>query len=145
MSWNLTPPARGRGPMLAALRGPVITPRDQVLIAEHRAHQSSSSRGPGPSSSSASYRKPFPCPFSNCSRAFDEAKHLKTHKIAEHDYCKICQLDFEDDEALHVHKMYSEKHITCPMCSVDFQSESGRDRHFRQVCTMSARTSYFMS
>ncbi len=127
-------PARRRGPMLAALRGPAITARDQALIAEHRAHQSSSSARNGQPSSAGPSRR-FRCPFADCSRGFNHEKDLRTHKIAEHDYCKICDLDFKDDEAFHVHKMQSEKHITCPMCSVDFQSESGRDRHFKQVCS----------
>ena len=131
MSWDLTPAGR-RGPIPAALRGPAITARDQDLIAERRAHQASSSGNRGPSSSTPQRRRIL-CPFPNCSRLFNELGDLKKHKVAEHDYCKICDLDFEDDEAFHVHKMRSEKHITCPLCSVDFQSESGRNRHFKQV------------
>ncbi len=130
MSWPM--PTRRPGPNPAALRGPAITARDQQLIAEHRAHQPSSSARNGQSSSAPHLRR-FPCPFADCSRGYNELIALKTHKAAEHDYCKICDIDFKDDEAFHVHKMQSEKHITCPMCSVDFQSEAGRNRHFKQV------------
>lgn len=79
---------------------------------------------------------PFTCSFPDCKRAFKSLGQLKQHKASDdagHDYCKLCDMDFEDDDALHLHKIGSEKHICCEVCSEDFESESGRDRHIRQV------------
>lgn len=79
---------------------------------------------------------PFMCSFPDCNRAFKSLGLLKQHKASDdagHDYCRICDMDFEDDDALHLHKIGSEKHICCEVCSEDFESESGRDRHMRQV------------
>jgi hypothetical protein len=79
---------------------------------------------------------PFACTFADCSRVFKSLGLLKQHKASDdagHDYCKICDLDFVDDDALHMHKIGSERHICCEVCSEDFESESGRDRHMRQV------------
>lgn len=78
----------------------------------------------------------FTCSFPECKRAFKSLGQLKQHKASDdagHDYCKICDMDFDDDDALHLHKIGSEKHICCEVCSEDFESESGRDRHMRQV------------
>lgn len=79
---------------------------------------------------------PFACSFPDCNRVFKSLGHLKQHKASDdagHDYCKICDMDFKDDDALHLHKIGSERHICCEVCSEDFESESGRDRHMRQV------------
>lgn len=79
---------------------------------------------------------PFACSFPDCSRVFKSVGLLKQHKASDdagHDYCKICDMDFKDDDALHLHKIGSERHICCEVCSEDFESESGRDRHVRQV------------
>ncbi len=79
---------------------------------------------------------PYACTFPDCKRVFKSLGLLKQHKASDdagHDYCKVCDLDFEDDDALHMHKIGSEKHICCEVCSEDFSSESGRDRHMRQV------------
>ena len=79
---------------------------------------------------------PFACTFPDCNRIFKSLGLLKQHKASDdsgHDYCKVCDMDFPDDDALHLHKMGSEKHICCEVCSEDFSSESGRDRHMRQV------------
>lgn len=81
---------------------------------------------------------PFACSFPDCSRVFKTLGLLKQHKASDdagHDYCKICDMDFQDDDALHLHKIGSERHICCEVCSEDFSSESGRDRHMRQVWT----------
>ncbi|KAL8950961.1 MAG: hypothetical protein Q9222_003022, partial [Ikaeria aurantiellina] len=75
-----------------------------------------------------------PCSFDGCKRGFRNVKELRKHKDKEHDYCKVCDIDFEDDEAFHKHKILSDRHITCAICSLDFKSESGRDRHYHQVC-----------
>lgn len=84
---------------------------------------------------SASQDAKFPCPYDDCKRGFRSLKDLRQHKLDEHDFCKVCDEDFEDFDALHKHKIVSERHITCTVCSVDFQSETGRDRHYTQVST----------
>lgn len=81
-------------------------------------------------------KNPFKCSFPDCNRSFKTLGHLKQHKASDdagHDYCRICDMDFNDDDAFHLHKLGSEKHICCEICSEDFESESGRDRHMRQV------------
>lgn len=78
----------------------------------------------------------FPCPFPDCDETFPTNALLIKHKASPdsgHDYCKICDLDFEDDDAYHIHKMSSDKHITCHICSEDFRSEAGCKRHMSQV------------
>lgn len=80
--------------------------------------------------------RPFTCTFAGCIKIFKTQKELIKHKIADdegHDYCTLCDLDFQDDESLHLHKLATDKHICCPICSEDFRSEGGRDRHFIQV------------
>lgn len=87
---------------------------------------------------------PFTCSFPDCKRAFKTLGLLKQHKASDdsgHDYCKICDMDFKDDDALHLHKIGSEKHICCEVCSEDFESESGRDRHMRQVKMLTMKLS----
>ncbi|KAI4177509.1 MAG: hypothetical protein LQ343_000491 [Gyalolechia ehrenbergii] len=75
----------------------------------------------------------FPCPYTGCDRGFGKLSDLLEHKFDEHDYCKICDEDFEDFDALHDHKIASDRHITCTVCSLDFKSEMGRDRHYAQM------------
>lgn len=82
---------------------------------------------------SASCDAPFPCTFADCTRGFQSSRDLKEHKIQEHDYCRVCDIDFEDDDAFNTHKVVSANHICCAQCFVDFRSEEGRDRHFKQV------------
>lgn len=76
------------------------------------------------------------CPFPDCDQMFHTNALLIKHKAnpeSGHDYCKLCDLDFEDDDAYHIHKMSSDKHITCHICSEDFRSEAGCKRHMSQV------------
>lgn len=79
----------------------------------------------------------FPCPYKGCDRGFAKLGKLLEHKLDEHDYCKVCNEDFEDWDALHRHKIMSNRHITCTVCSLDFKSEMGRDSHYTQVCRSS--------
>ena len=82
----------------------------------------------------AKLTRKFPCINENCTVGFDTARALKMHKDECHDYCKVCNLDFEDSNAFHIHKLLTwEKHIVCPLCSDDFKSTGGRDRHIQQV------------
>ncbi|KAL8748439.1 MAG: hypothetical protein Q9184_007302 [Pyrenodesmia sp. 2 TL-2023] len=97
--------------------------------------QALKSSGPAtgsPQAGSASQSATFPCPYEDCKRGFRSLKDLRQHKLDEHDYCKVCDEDFDDFDALHKHKIVSERHITCTVCSVDFKSEMGRDRHHIQ-------------
>lgn len=73
------------------------------------------------------------CTFKGCQLTFPDQKALIKHKDSEHDYCIKCDMDFPDDETMHVHKMGSEKHIICQICGIDFRSDTGRDRHAKQV------------
>ncbi|KAL8919347.1 MAG: hypothetical protein Q9172_005014, partial [Xanthocarpia lactea] len=91
---------------------------------------SSKPLGEAPSAVSAGQASKFPCPYTDCKRGFLKEADLRKHKMQDHDYCKICDEDFEDDEAFHKHKIMSERHITCTVCSLDFKSETGRDRHY---------------
>ncbi|KAI4247582.1 MAG: hypothetical protein L6R42_009596 [Xanthoria sp. 1 TBL-2021] len=92
--------------------------------------QPSKSLAGTPPAGSASQTSKFPCPYTDCKRGFLKEGDLRKHKMQDHDYCKICDEDFDDDEAFHKHKIMSERHITCTVCSLDFKSESGRDRHY---------------
>lgn len=60
---------------------------------------------------------------------------MKKHKeiVPEHEYCTICDIDFEDETRFLIHKIQDGKHIACPVCGIEFRSEGGRDGHIRQV------------
>ncbi|GLA15895.1 hypothetical protein AnigIFM62618_002452 [Aspergillus niger] len=73
-----------------------------------------------------------PCTYKDCSGVFGSEWDMKRHKVNEHDYCKRCDEDFQDDEYLLLHKIKSDKHIVCVVCGIDFRSEGGRDLHTRQ-------------
>ncbi|KAL2037468.1 hypothetical protein N7G274_009749 [Stereocaulon virgatum] len=115
-------------------------------------------RRPSPSASSASTSKPtkghsksslqmnagivaksakddsnFPCTYKDCDRGFAKEKDLKDHKDEEHEWCRLCKMDFEEFDDLLEHKIYSERHICCAICGEDFRSEGGRDKHQRQM------------
>ena len=96
-------------------------------------HDAENSKTPGHNPHSAHFSKQFACSYESCGRRFDNEKSLIIHKDKEHDYCRVCNLDFKDDDALHFHKMQSEKHVVCNICGVEFLSEPGRDRHAKQV------------
>ena len=114
-----------------------------MQASSHRAvsHQSEPIQPPKPlagiAAGSASHTSNFPCPYTDCKRGFLKEADLRKHKMQDHDYCNICDEDFEDDEAFHKHKVMSERHITCTVCSLDFRSESGRDRHYHVVSPLS--------
>ena len=105
----------------------------QFQVQPRALHDAENSNTPGHNPNSAHFSKNFPCTYEGCGRRFDDKKALKRHKEAEHDYCKMCDVDFKDYEALHFHKMQSEKHVVCNICGLDFMSEPGRDRHAKQV------------
>lgn len=75
----------------------------------------------------------FPCTYENCTLGFMNMKALRGHKEKEHDYCRICDEDYDSGDKLLEHKMNSNNHICCSVCGQDFGSEGGRDKHVRQV------------
>ena len=77
----------------------------------------------------AKFYKPFPCTYKNCNLGFITLKTLQRHKVQDHEYCKICDLDCDDFQDLLDHKILSPKHITCHICGEDFRSSGGRDGH----------------
>lgn len=87
----------------------------------------------GKATRSIKYNSNFPCTYEKCSRGFMNKKAFKDHKEEEHDYCRECDEDYDNWEELLKHKLNSERHICCGVCGQDFRSESGRDKHVRQV------------
>ena len=77
----------------------------------------------------AKFHKPFPCTYKNCNLGFNNLKALQRHKVENHEYCKMCDLDCDDFQDLLDHKILSPKHITCHICGEDFRSSGGRDGH----------------
>ncbi|KAL8980163.1 MAG: hypothetical protein Q9177_005956, partial [Variospora cf. flavescens] len=101
-------------------------------IAKTKSGKPASSAGCGQAVSAAEASN-FPCPYDGCKEGFRLLRDLRKHKLVEHDYCKICDEDFDDYDSFHKHKIMSERHITCAVCSMDFKSEAGRDRHYLQA------------
>jgi len=81
--------------------------------------------------------KDFPCTYEKCRFGFESSKLLKKHKMDQHDYCKKCDMDFEDFQKHLDHKVGSPNHITCPVCGEDFKSSGGRDAHILAVSLFS--------
>lgn len=82
-----------------------------------------------------SFQRNVPCTFDDCPRRFSSVEEMKKHKDnePEHEYCRRCDLDFEDEVRFLIHKIRDGKHIACPVCGIEFRSEGGRDGHIRQV------------
>lgn len=120
-------------------RSEKFQPRGANVQSNHRLSQSARS-------AQVDTAPQFLCPFPECGESFPTNALLIKHKAnpnSGHDYCKLCDLDFEDDDAYHIHKMSSDKHITCHICSEDFRSEAGCKRHMSQVSfTLPCRSSY---
>ncbi|KAE8372021.1 hypothetical protein BDV26DRAFT_298266 [Aspergillus bertholletiae] len=74
------------------------------------------------------------CTYPNCKLYFNSEREMKQHKTfnPEHEYCALCDEDFEDEERFLIHKIKSVKHIVCPVCGIDFRSDDGRNAHIRQ-------------
>lgn len=118
-----------------------LHPRGADAQSNHRTGQSTKSAG-------VESAPRFPCPFPDCDSSFTTDALLIKHKAnpnSGHDYCKLCDLDFEDDDAHHIHKMSSDKHITCHICSEDFRSEAGCKRHMTQVGFALPRRNYHLT
>ena len=81
-------------------------------------------------------RDRVPCTYQGCDLVFPSVREMKKHKTLypHHDYCRMCDEDFEDEERLLIHKLHPDNsHICCPICGMDFKSEGGRDLHCQQV------------
>lgn len=82
---------------------------------------------------SAKHDSKVPCTYEDCTRGFTKEADMKRHKDEDHEWCRLCNVDCADDEALLEHKVQSDKHICCDICGEDFRSETGKERHMRQV------------
>ena len=100
---------------------------------------------PDSSSKSAAKNSRFPCTFKDCDRGFAKSKDLKRHKKADHEWCEVCDLDFENDRALVDHKKEvtiaantkdGGKHNACLVCGEDFMCVAGRVRHAKLVSSV---------
>lgn len=91
----------------------------------------------GTAAKSAKHSSRFPCSYEDCTQGYERERELKVHKHENHNYCRVCDEDFDNDEELLYHKITSEFHICCCVCGDDFHSEGGRDRHQRQVGSQS--------
>lgn len=99
----------------------------------HQNAEPSAKMDAGKATRSIKYNSNFPCTYETCTRGFMNKKAFKDHKEQEHAYCRECDEDYEDGEELLKHKVNSKNHICCGICGQDFRSESGRDKHVRQV------------
>ena len=82
---------------------------------------------------SAKHDSKVPCTYEDCTRGFTKETDMKRHKDDDHEWCRLCNVDCADDEALLEHKVQSDKHICCDVCGEDFRSDTGKERHMRQV------------
>jgi hypothetical protein len=130
---NVLPPHLRRastagGP--SALSGPSATVAQKISKHGTRAAPSMNS---GTAVKSAKHSSRFPCFYEYCTEGFEREKDLKVHKHENHNYCRVCDEDFDSFDELLYHKINSEFHICCCVCGDDFHSEGGRDHHQRQV------------
>ncbi|KAF2015050.1 hypothetical protein BU24DRAFT_482563 [Aaosphaeria arxii CBS 175.79] len=75
----------------------------------------------------------IPCTYEDCDLFFRTEKEMKRHKknAPEHDYCAVCNEDFEDDNALSMHKVVRPDmhNLACRVCGQEFKSNKGLQRH----------------
>ncbi|KAI8943101.1 hypothetical protein NX059_001131 [Plenodomus lindquistii] len=73
------------------------------------------------------------CTYKDCDLWFNDEKTMKRHKrhSDEHDYCHLCDEDFEDVDAYIQHKIIRpDNHDrACRVCGEEFKSEAGLKRH----------------
>ena len=102
-------------------------------LSDNQKAEPSAKMNAGKATRSIKYNSNFPCTYEECTRGFMNQKAFKDHKEEEHNYCRDCDEDYESWELLLNHKSNSDNHICCGVCGQDFRSESGRDKHVRQV------------
>ena len=115
------------------LRGLAATKTAANGSVNNRESESSGKMDAGRVSRPIKYESKFPCTYEKCTRGFMNKTAFNRHKEKEHDYCRVCEEDYEDGDKLFEHKMSSMNHICCGVCGQDFNSEGGRDKHVRQV------------
>lgn len=76
-----------------------------------------------------------PCSFESCPRTFHTQADMLAHKHRDpdHSHCLKCREEFATRQEFFLHKIGSPRHFTCPICMADFRSDSGRQRHFKEV------------
>ena len=79
----------------------------------------------------------FKCTYKDCDMWFESEKYMRRHKKLsdEHDYCALCDMDFDDCDDLAKHKIFRpDKHnLACRICGAEFKSKSGLNRHIELV------------
>ena len=95
--------------------------------------ESTPSMNAGKLAKSAKHDSKVPCTYKDCTRGFTKETDMCRHKDEDHDWCRLCNVDCEDDLALLQHKVDSDRHICCDVCGEDFRSETGKERHMRLV------------
>ena len=106
---------------------------DGKSMAAAQAPKPTKSMNAGKLAKSAKYDSKVPCTYEDCTRGFTKETDMKRHKDEDHDWCRLCNVDCVDDLAVLEHKVQSERHICCDVCGEDFRSETGKERHMRQV------------
>lgn len=76
-----------------------------------------------------------PCSFESCPLLFETQAEMLAHKHRDpdHSHCLKCREEFATRQEFFLHKIGSPRHFTCPICMADFRSDSGRQRHFKEV------------
>ncbi|KAF2686662.1 hypothetical protein K458DRAFT_429632 [Lentithecium fluviatile CBS 122367] len=77
--------------------------------------------------------KKIKCTYEDCDLSFDTEKQMRSHKkySSKHDYCAVCNMDFESCDDLAMHKVFrpDNHNLACRICGDEFKSKSGLNRH----------------
>ena len=130
---NAPAPSSGRESIAPHLRLPPTASPISTSQSTQTSSNGTAKMNAGAVAKSAKHDSNFPCTYDDCGRGFAKEKDLKDHKDEEHEWCRVCKMDFQDFDELLEHKKYSDRHICCLVCGEDFRSEAGRDKHQRQV------------
>ena len=66
------------------------------------------------------------------SKNYKTFERLQEHKLHRHNYCIICDIDFQDIDTLNEHRMESADHHYCIPCSLDFVNVEALKEHIKQ-------------
>lgn len=79
----------------------------------------------------------FRCTFKDCDLSFDTERSMRRHKkfSEKHDYCGLCDQDFESYDDLAQHKIFrpDKHHLACRICGEEFKSKDGLKLHVETV------------
>lgn len=126
----------------AVMQQPAPQTSNQNMLPSHlRSKSATATQGSKPTppmnagklAKSAKHDSKVPCTYEDCTRGFTKETDMKRHKDEDHEWCRLCNVDCVDDVALLEHKVQSDLHICCDVCGEDFRSETGKERHMRQV------------